>query len=304
MQGSKYVPPRATTATGGRDTMRPRMTERDNSSKAGPSNAEAMAARPGAPELSPPELSVTELSVPELSVVVPVHDEAANIAPLIAEIDAALGGRIEFEIVYVDDGSGDASAEELARARRRHPRLKVLRHRAQCGQSAALGTGIAAARAEWIATLDGDGQNDPADILSLVEARDESGDPNLRMIAGVRRKRRDSPLRRLSSRIANAVRRRVLRDATTDTGCGLKLFRREAYLALPAFDHMHRFLPALIKRGGGAVLEVPVGHRPRRAGASHYGMLNRAWIGLVDMLGVAWLQRRMKNPVVEEMDES
>ena len=304
MQGSKYVPPRATTATGGRDTMRPRMTERDNSSKAGPSNAEAMAARPGAPELSPPELSVTELSVPELSVVVPVHDEAANIAPLIAEIDAALGGRIEFEIVYVDDGSGDASAEELARARRRHPRLKVLRHRAQCGQSAALGTGIAAARAEWIATLDGDGQNDPADILSLVEARDESGDPNLRMIAGVRRKRRDSPLRRLSSRIANAVRRRVLRDATTDTGCGLKLFRREAYLALPAFDHMHRFLPALIKRGGGAVLEVPVGHRPRRAGASHYGMLNRTWIGLVDMLGVAWLQRRMKIPVVEEMDES
>ncbi|MCH9012567.1 MAG: glycosyltransferase family 2 protein [Proteobacteria bacterium] len=268
-----------------------------------------MAARPGAPELSPPELSppelsVPELSVPELSVVVPVHDEAANIAPLIAEIDAALGGRIEFEIVYVDDGSGDASAEELARARRRHPRLKVLRHRAQCGQSAALGTGIAAARAEWIATLDGDGQNDPADILSLVEARDESGDPNLRMIAGVRRKRRDSPLRRLSSRIANAVRRRVLRDATTDTGCGLKLFRREAYLALPAFDHMHRFLPALIKRGGGAVLEVPVGHRPRRAGASHYGMLNRAWIGLVDMLGVAWLQRRMKYPVVEEMDES
>ena len=258
-----------------------------------------MAARPGAPELSPPELSV-----PELSVVVPVHDEAANIAPLIAEIDAALGGRIEFEIVYVDDGSGDASAEELARARRRHPRLKVLRHRAQCGQSAALGTGIAAARAEWIATLDGDGQNDPADILSLVEARDESGDPNLRMIAGVRRKRRDSPLRRLSSRIANAVRRRVLRDATTDTGCGLKLFRREAYLALPAFDHMHRFLPALIKRGGGAVLEVPVGHRPRRAGVSHYGMLNRTWIGLVDMLGVAWLQRRMKNPVVEEMDES
>ena len=304
MQGSKYVPPRATTATGGRDTMRPRMTERDNSSNAGPSNAEAMAARPGAPELSPPELSVPELSVPELSVVVPVHDEAANIAPLIAEIDAALSGRIEFEIVYVDDGSGDASAEELARARCRHPRLKVLRHRAQCGQSAALGTGIAAARAEWIATLDGDGQNDPADILSLVEARDESGDPNLRMIAGVRRKRRDNPLRRLSSRIANAVRRRVLRDATTDTGCGLKLFRREAYLALPAFDHMHRFLPALIKRGGGAVLEVPVGHRPRRAGASHYGMLNRAWIGLVDMLGVAWLQRRMKYPVVEEMDES
>ena len=304
MQGSKYAPLGATTAPGGCDTMRARMTERDNSSNAG-----AIAARAGAPELSVPALSVPELSVPELSVVVPVHDEAANIAPLIAEIDAALGGRIAFEIVYVDDGSGDASAEELARARRRHPRLRVLRHRAQCGQSAALGTGIAAARAEWVATLGGDGQNDPADILPLVEARDRSGDPNLHMIAGVRRRRRDSPLRRLSSRIANAVRRRVLRDATTDTGCGLKLFRRQAYLALPAFDHMHRFLPALIKRGGGAVLEVPVGHRPRRAGTSHYGMLNRTWIGLVDMLGVAWLQRRVKNPVVEEpgleeMDES
>ncbi len=275
------------------------MTEPGN-----PSTPGETAACEGAPEPSIPKRSAPAHSVPELSVVVPVHDEAASIAPLIAEIVAALSGRIEFEIVYVDDGSGDASAEELARARRRHPRLKVLRHRAQCGQSAALGTGIAAARAEWIATLDGDGQNDPADILSLVEARDESGDPNLRMIAGVRRKRRDSLYRRLSSRIANAVRRQVLRDATTDTGCGLKLFRREAYLALPAFDHMHRFLPALIKRGGGAVLEVPVGHRPRRAGASHYGMLNRTWIGLVDMLGVAWLQRRIKIPVVEEMDES
>ena len=163
MQGSKYAPLGATTAPGGCDTMRARMTERDNSSNAG-----AIAARAGAPELSVPALSVPELSVPELSVVVPVHDEAANIAPLIAEIDAALGGRIAFEIVYVDDGSGDASAEELARARRRHPRLRVLRHRAQCGQSAALGTGIAAARAEWVATLDGDGQNDPADILPLV----------------------------------------------------------------------------------------------------------------------------------------
>jgi dolichol-phosphate mannosyltransferase len=274
------------------------MTEPEN-----PSSPEATATRAGASGRSASALSAPALSVPALSVVVPVHNEAGNIVPLIAEIEAALTGRIEFEVVYVDDGSSDSSAEELRRARRCHSRLKVLRHRAQCGQSAALSTGVAASRAAWIATLDGDGQNDPADILSLVEARDKSGDPNLRMIAGVRQKRRDNLLRRLSSRIANAIRRRVLRDATTDTGCGLKLFSREAYLGLPSFDHMHRFLPALIKRGGGAVLEAPVNHRPRQLGVSHYHMLDRVWIGLVDMLGVAWLQRRAKVPVIEEMDE-
>ncbi|MCH8926521.1 MAG: glycosyltransferase [Proteobacteria bacterium] len=193
-------------------------------------------------------------------------------------------------------------------ARLRHwkdrlPDSRLLVHPRNCGQSAALCTGIMAARGELIVTLDGDLQNDPGDIPKLLQTLGEAGEGHW-LIAGNRARRLDSWFRRLSSRIANAVRRRVLRDATTDTGCGLKLFRREAYLALPAFDHMHRFLPALIKRGGGAVLEVPVGHRPRRAGASHYGMLNRAWIGLVDMLGVAWLQRRMKNPVVEEMDEA
>jgi dolichol-phosphate mannosyltransferase len=156
------------------------------------------------------------------------------------------------------------------------------------------------ARAVWIATLDGDGQNDPADIPALLDARDAGASDRLWMVAGVRRKRRDSTVKRLSSRIANAIRRRVLRDATTDTGCGLKLFRRDAYLALPFFDHMHRFLPALIRRAGGAVLEVPVNHRPRTAGASHYGMWDRAWVGLIDMLGVAWLQRRMKSPIVED----
>ena len=275
------------------------MTEPGN-----PSTPGETAACEGAPEPSIPKRSAPAHSVPELSVVVPVHNEAGNIAPLVAEIETALAGRAAFEIVYVDDGSDDSSAEEIARARRRHSRLKVIRHRARCGQSAALRTGIAASRAAWIATLDGDGQNDPADILSLVEARDEAAaDPNLRMIAGVRGKRRDHLIRRLSSRTANAIRRLVLRDATTDTGCGLKLFSREAYLALPSFDHMHRFLPALIKRGGGTVLEIPVNHRPRRAGVSHYHMLDRVWIGLVDMLGVAWLQRRMKIPVVEEMDE-
>ncbi len=242
-------------------------------------------------------------TTPELSIVVPVHNEAGNIEPLIFEIEAALEGRIAFEIVYVDDGSGDGSGAEFGALRRRFARLRVLRHRHRCGQSAALWTGVAGARAAWVATLDGDGQNDPADIPALIEARERSTAPNLSMVAGVRRKRRDSAVKRLSSRIANAVRRRVLRDATTDTGCGLKLFRRDVYLALPFFDHMHRFLPALIRRAGGAVLEVPVNHRPRAAGASHYGMWDRAWVGLVDMLGVAWLQRRMKTPVMEEVVE-
>ena len=166
--------------------------------------------------------------LPELSVVVPVHNEAGNIEPLIAEIEAALDGRIVFEIVYVDDGSDDGSGAEFAELRRRFARLRVLRHRGRCGQSAALWTGVAGARAAWIATLDGDGQNDPADIPALIEARERSTAPNLSMVAGVRRKRRDSAVKRLSSRIANGIRRRVLRDATTDTGCGLKLFRREA----------------------------------------------------------------------------
>jgi dolichol-phosphate mannosyltransferase len=242
-------------------------------------------------------------AVPALSIVVPVHNETGNIEPLISEIEAALAGRIDFEIVYIDDGSDDGSAAELAGLRGGHGRLRVLRHRNQSGQSAALRTGVAGAGAAWIATLDGDGQNDPADIPALLDARDQCATAKLWMVAGVRRKRRDSTVKRLSSRIANGIRRRVLRDAASDTGCGLKLFRRDAYLALPFFDHMHRFLPALIRRAGGAVLEVPVNHRPRAAGASHYGTWGRAWVGLVDMLGVAWLQRRMKSPVVEEMDE-
>lgn len=239
----------------------------------------------------------------DLSVIVPVLNEAENVAPLIAEIEAALDGLLDFEIIYIDDGSDDGTGEALRTAKKKHKRLRSLKHVIPCGQSRAIISGVKAARAPIIATLDGDGQNDPADIPALLEARDRRATPQLWMVAGVRRERRDSTLKRLSSRIANGIRRRVLRDATTDTGCGLKLFRRDAYLALPFFDHMHRFLPALIRRAGGTVIEVPVNHRPRAAGASHYGMWDRAWVGLIDMLGVAWLQRRMKTPVVEEMDE-
>ena len=244
-------------------------------------------------------LRIAPVSQPVLSVVVPVRNEAGNVLPLIEEVHAALAGGPEFELLYVDDGSRDATPGELAAARARFPRLRVLTHRDSCGQSAALMTGVCAARGEWIATLDGDGQNDPADLPKLLAARD-SGPRNLQLVAGWRVARNDSWLKRVSSRVANAVRARLLGDATPDTGCGLKLILRSAYLALPVFDHMHRFLPALIQRNGGATLSVPVGHRPRVRGRSNYGLHNRLWTGIVDLAGVLWLKRRLKRPEVSE----
>jgi len=235
---------------------------------------------------------------PLISVVVPVRNEAPNIAPLIAEIRAALAG-IEHEIIYVDDGSTDGTAASLVEAASAGPLIRR-RHRSPCGQSAAIVTGVRAASAPWIATLDGDGQNDPADIPALfARAQSETG---LILIAGHRTQRRDSLIKRLSSRFANGLRAFLLRDATPDTGCGLNLFTRAAFLELPAFDHMHRFLPALFIRAGGRVISVPVNHRPRLRGSSKYGTLDRACVGLVDLAGVAWLQRRWKRPVVETPD--
>lgn len=245
----------------------------------------------------------------QLSVVIPVRNEAENILPLLAEIHAALDGRGEFEVVYVDDGSSDATPARLAEAQRLHPRLRVLAHAESCGQSAALVTGFRAARGEWIATLDGDGQNDPADIPKLIAARDGAerpgpAGPGLQLVAGYRKKRQDTWLKRLSSRVANGVRSRLLGDATPDTGCGLKLILRSAVLELPVFDHMHRFLPALIQRNGGATLSVEVNHRPRTRGASNYGMFDRLWVGIVDLFGVMWLQRRARRPAVTELPRS
>jgi dolichol-phosphate mannosyltransferase len=241
-------------------------------------------------------------TVPALAVVVPVHNEAANIEPLLAEISAALSGCIDFEAVFVDDGSDDGTLAELSRCARRYPTLVIVRHRHNCGQSTALHTGVRLARAPLVATLDGDGQNDPADIPVLLqrwrqEQLQSAGTPVL--IAGQRTRRQDTWVRRLSSRIANGVRSRLLGDNTPDTGCGLKLFAREDFLALPYFDHMHRFLPALFQRMGGRVFSVPVRHRPRRRGRSHYGIHNRLWVGLVDLLGVSWLKRRARVPVVD-----
>jgi dolichol-phosphate mannosyltransferase len=244
-----------------------------------------------APAPGPPRV------VPEISVVVPARDEEENVAPLLEDVRAALDGRVDYEVVFVDDGSVDGTPVRLRDLSRTFPRLRWVRHRTPCGQSAAIWTGVRIARAPWIVTLDGDGQNDPADIPALLDARAARGEGNL-LVNGRRTRRRDSWLKRASSRIANGVRRRVLGDDTADTGCGLKLFPREAFLQLPFFDHMHRFLPALMRRGGGEVVSVPVRHRERRHGRSHYGVHNRLWTGIADLLGVLWLQRRSKVPAL------
>lgn len=236
----------------------------------------------------------------DLSIVIPVRNEAGNIAPLVAEIAAALDGKAEYEIVYVDDGSIDATAAEVARLLTTYPQLRVVRHATSCGQSAAIRSGVKAARAAWIATLDGDGQNDPADIPSLWQiARAAPAAPPL-LIAGHRARRQDSGTKRWSSKIANSVRRAMLHDDTPDSGCGLKLFPRALYLDLPFFDHQHRFLPALALREGGIVRSLPVNHRPRERGTSKYGTWDRLWVGITDLFGVMWLRRRKSLPVLAE----
>ena len=238
---------------------------------------------------------------PALTVVVPVHNETENLAPLIGEIRAALASGPAFEIVYVDDGSTDETLAKLIEIANETPELRVLRHVNCCGQSAAIHTGVRNAHASLIATLDGDGQNDPADIPALVEKYNAEGGGERLMIAGLRAKRRDTAIRRLSSRVANGIRSSLLKDDTPDTGCGLKVFPRQAFLDFPRFDHMHRFMPALMIRLGGRVMSVPVNHRPRERGTSKYGVWNRLWVGIVDLFGVMWLQSRGSKPeVVEE----
>ncbi|HEX6442012.1 MAG TPA: glycosyltransferase family 2 protein [Stellaceae bacterium] len=236
----------------------------------------------------------------ELSIVIPVRNEAGNIAPLVAEIGAALDRIIDFEIVYVDDGSDDGTLAEIGGLQPAEARLRVVRHRNSCGQSAAIRSGVRAARGAWIATLDGDGQNDPADIPALWRIAQEAPATPPLLIAGHRAHRQDSWTKRRASRIANGVRRRLLRDDTPDTGCGLKLFRRDLFLELPYFDHMHRFLPALVLRAGGTVRSVPVNHRPRQRGRSKYGVFDRLWVGISDLLGVMWLSHRASRPVLTE----
>jgi len=233
----------------------------------------------------------------ELSVVVPVRNEQDNVESLIAEIDAALQPVIKHEIIYVDDGSTDATYAKLKSLQGQYPQLRVVRHAKSCGQSTAVRTGVKFASYGWIATLDGDGQNNPADIPKLLAALQEG----VELVGGNRRQsRRDTWIKRISSVIANTVRSNMLKDDTPDTGCGLKLFSRAAFLDLPYFDHMHRFLPALIKRRGGKVVSVHVGHRNREHGKSNYGTIDRLLVGIVDLFGVAWLQRRAKLPEASE----
>ena len=229
---------------------------------------------------------------PAISVVVPVRNEAGNIAPLVAEIALALSGRA-FEIVYVNDGSHDATEQELRGLMTRHPWLRQIRHAQSCGQSAAVRSGVAAARAPVVATLDGDGQNDPAFIPKLIAVL-EAGAPRLGLVAGQRVGRKASAFKRLQSRIANAARAAVLKDGTRDTGCGLKAFRREVFLSLPYFDGLHRFLPALVRREGFDIGYVDVVDRPRRHGISNYGFWDRLWVGILDLAGVWWLIRRKR----------
>lgn len=230
---------------------------------------------------------------PAVSVVVPVRNEAGNVAPLVNEIARALEGRWPFEVVYVNDGSTDGTEAELRRLMAQHSWLRRVHHLQSCGQSAAVRTGVAAARGALVATIDGDGQNDPAFIPAMLRAL-EAGAPRVALIAGQRVGRKASRFKKFQSRIANKVRGTVLRDGTRDTGCGLKAFRRDVFLRLPYFDGLHRFLPALVKREGFAIDYVDVVDRPRGSGVSNYGMWDRLWVGILDLAGVWWLIRRRK----------
>lgn len=238
---------------------------------------------------------------PLLSVVVPVYNEEENVVPLIDEIVEALQEFKTFEIIYVNDGSSDNTLQVLIQKQKHCPQLRILKHTQSCGQSTAVRTGVKNAKADWIATLDGDGQNVPQDIPSLYKkATDSKPEEKIWLIAGWRKKRKDSWLKRVSSKWANGIRQWMLKDKTPDTGCGLKVFRRDVFMDFPYFNHMHRYLPALCQRAGGNVENVEVQHRPRERGVSKYGFHNRLWVGIVDLFGVNWLIRRSKRPEVSE----
>jgi dolichol-phosphate mannosyltransferase len=238
-----------------------------------------------------------------LSVVVPVFNELENVEPLILEIEVALENIIAYEMIFVDDRSGDGTLNKLVHLNSKIKRLRVLTHKQRTGQSAAIRTGVKAARAPLVVTLDGDGQNNPSDVPKLLSAYQKNIDTTKKiMICGQRANRKDSFVKRLSSKIANGIRSRLLDDLTMDSGCGLKLFRAQDFMELPGFDHMHRFLPALMIRSGGKVISIKVSHRPRERGKSKYGVLDRLWVGIFDLFGVVWLRSRPLTSEVKELE--
>ena len=248
--------------------------------------------------------TLASAAVPAVSIVVPVRNEAGNLAPLIAEIAAALGKGLSFEVIYINDGSTDGTEAELTELMASRPWLRQIKHQVSCGQSAAVRTGVRHARAGVVVTLDGDGQNDPAFIPALFNSL-TAGTPRVGLVAGQRIGRKATGFKKFQSRLANGVRSAVLRDGTRDTGCGLKAFRRDLFLALPYFDGLHRFLPALARREGYEVAYVDVLDRPRHSGTSNYGMWDRLWIGILDLLGVWWLiRRRRRVPHVLEVKQN
>ncbi len=237
-----------------------------------------------------------------VSIVVPVRNEENNVSPLIAEIAAALDGRWDHEIVCVNDGSTDGTAERLATEMRARKNLRQVVHAKSSGQSAAVRSGVRAARGAIVATLDGDGQNNPAFLPDLISAIEKGGE-RVGLAAGQRVGRKDTGFKKFQSRVANGVRNMILRDGTRDTGCGLKAFRRDVFLSMPYFDGLHRFLPALVRREGFDIAYVDVIDRPRHSGVSNYGFFDRLWIGLMDLAGVWWLIRRKKpTPVATEVN--
>jgi dolichol-phosphate mannosyltransferase len=232
---------------------------------------------------------------------VPVRNEAGNVGPLIAEIAAALDGRWRYEIICVNDGSADATPARLGEIMRERKNLRRIDHAVSSGQSAAVRSGVRAARGAIVATLDGDGQNNPAFLPDLIAAV-QNGSGRTGLAAGQRVGRKDTGFKKLQSRVANAVRNAILRDGTRDTGCGLKAFPRDAFLSMPYFDGLHRFLPALMRREGYDIAYVDVVDRPRHSGVSNYGFFDRLWIGIMDLIGVWWLIRRKKpTPVATEV---
>lgn len=232
-----------------------------------------------------------------LSVVIPAHNEAENLPALLKEVSRAMEGVYAYEVIVVDDGSTDGTTDVLQKLTSEMP-LRVIRHRNRCGQSTSLMSGVDAAVHPFIGTLDGDGQNDPADLCRMLEVASSHATQKI-MVVGHRQKRRDSAWRLFCSRIANGVRSRLLKDDTPDSGCGIKLFPRACFLKFPRFEHMHRFLPALMRRDGGDVVSQAVNHRPRQSGRSHYGTLGRLTAGIVDLAGVSWLMWRTNRPVLE-----